>query len=216
MSKTPIRQLPVVVFITLILVGVFLFFNYATQIDYYRTVYEIKTNGQYEQAYTEHLKEANDPDQAATQYTLGTIYEDGTFIQQDFKKAYKWYTRSAAQNFEKAIFKIDYFDRHNLAAIGSLAQSNDDDLEDFEVYNENDREKYLDLSEFNKPLASEKTALEKADAAPQNTLKEALHETSVPKPCDGDKKEEQPSSDTADKTEAAASTACLIGDLPPL
>ena len=50
---------------------------------------------------------------AAAQYQLGVIYENGTLVQQDLDKAFEWYRKSAAQSYAPAQGKLAfaYFQR---------------------------------------------------------------------------------------------------------
>lgn len=221
MSKTPIRQLPISIFVTLVLISIFIAFNYKTQIDYYTAIYEIKINGNYANAYSKYLKEATDSNAAKTQYILGTIYEEGEFLSQDFEKAYKWYKRAASQNLPEAILKIEYFDKHNISEIKSPPKIDDEKQEEFKIIeevkkakeeNKNEQENIIDKNDsFVTPpqIINEKEAV-KNDTKETNLIPCGKEESSILF-----KSQVQDSSEK-NNAEPAVATACPVTDLLPL
>lgn len=62
---------------------------------------EEKINGEMEEAYKWYLKAA-EQGYAEAQYTIGTFYENGTWVEQDDEKALEWYSKAMDQGNESA------------------------------------------------------------------------------------------------------------------
>ncbi len=62
----------------------------------------------YDEIFQDLLKQAKEGN-PEVQYRVAKIYDDGLLIPHDFKKALKWYEKSAQNNYEQAQFTMGYF-----------------------------------------------------------------------------------------------------------
>ena len=62
---------------------------------------EEKINGEMGEAYKWYRKAA-EQGYAEAQYTIGTFYENGTWVEQDYTEAMEWYSKAMAQGNESA------------------------------------------------------------------------------------------------------------------